>query len=330
MRVLFNFLFLFLILVGCSQENAKTVGYLCPSINRARFVNEGNYMEERLKELGIKMITKHADDDDALQLQQGYELLNQGVDALIIACVNGNTIAPLVREANRRGVKVIAYNRLINNTEYDLFVTGDNADIAKLFVDAALSRRPRGNYVVLAGDRFDRNGFEVKFHIDSLLRPHIEAGRINLVYESYIEGWSGVRSRFEMQQVIDAHGTDIDAVIACSDPMGLGALDILDRYGLKGSVVVTGQDATIESVRSVYRGEQTMSIYHPHRVLGHKVAELTSQLLGGSDASQLSNAQTFNGVFRIPTYQMKSIAITRDNLQELVDIGEYSWNEIRN
>src|SRR5690606_22694299 len=114
------------------------------------------------------------EDDDAIQLSQGYELLDMGVDALVIAAVNGNTIAPLVRDAQSRGVKVIAYNRLINNSDFDLFVTGDNKDNARLFVEMALQHKPSGNYVVLAGDRFDRNGFELKQHIDSLLQPHIE------------------------------------------------------------------------------------------------------------------------------------------------------------
>ena len=156
MKVLLNLillLFLVGLISGCGQRDNMVVGYLCPSIDRARFVNEGKFMEERLNELGIKMITKHAEDDDAIQLQQGFDLLDQGVNALIIASVNGNTIAPLVREARRRGVLVVAYNRLINNTDYDLFVTGDNADIAKLFTDVALSRRPRRNYVIFDGER---------------------------------------------------------------------------------------------------------------------------------------------------------------------------------
>lgn len=330
-RIIFFFLTFSSLLIGCSNQENIVVGYLGPCATRDRFVNEGKFMEERFRELGHEMITLHADDNDALQLQQGFELLDRGVDVLIIAAVNGNTIAPLVREAHNRGVKVIAYNRLINNVEYDLFVTGNNADIARLFVEAAISRAPRGNYLVFAGDRFDRNGFEVKHHIDSLLAPHISAGRINLIYSSYVEGWSGDRAKFKLQQIIEAHGTDIDAIIACNDPMSLGSVEVLKNHGLAaGQVVITGQDAILETVRSIYRGEQTMTVYHPHRALGHKVADLVHQMFDGRDATDLAGSSTFNGLTSIPTYQALSMAITRENLQELVDLGEYTWEEIRN
>src|SRR5690554_7228088 len=121
--------------VLCSGADSYTVGYLSPASFRERFKAEGNFTAERLRELGHEVVIKEAEDDDALQLAQGYELLEQGVDVLVIACVNGNTIAPLVRDAKSQGVKVVAYNRLINNSDYDLYLTGNNASLAGLFCE---------------------------------------------------------------------------------------------------------------------------------------------------------------------------------------------------
>ena len=273
----------------------------------------------------------YAVDDDALQLQQGYELVEKGVDVLVIVAVNGNTIAPLVRDAISKGVKVIAYNRLINNAEYDLFITGNNQDNARLFCEAALSQRPTGNYVVFGGDRFDRNGLELKQHIDSILKPHVESGKINLVYETFIEGWNQVRTEFEFQQIVDAYGLDIDVVIACSDPLGLGVRNVLGKYGKLGDVIITGQDAMLESVKAVNKGEMYMTIYHPHKTLGYKTADLIVEMLDGKRSQHLSNAFTFNGEVDIPTFQVNSIAVTKKNLKEvLIDGGEFTLNEIAN
>lgn len=324
-------IFIFSLLYGCGNKKVATIGYLNPASNRERFVKEGGFMAQRLSELGMETITLHAEDDDAIQLQQGYELLDRGVDVLVIACVNGNTIAPLVRDAMSKGVKVVAYNRLINNAEYDLFITGNNQDNARLFCEAVLSQRPSGNYVIFGGDRFDRNGLELKQHIDSILKPHIASGKINLLYETFIEGWSRDRAAFEFQQVIDAYGTDIDAVISCSDPMGLGVQDVLAKYGKVGEVIVTGQDATPMAVQAIYKGDMFMTIYHPHKTLGYKTAELIVEMLDGKRSQQLSNAFTFNGLKNIPTYQVNSIAVTKENLnQVLVESGEYSMKEIAN
>lgn len=316
--------------IACGRQESFKVGYLNPSADRYRFVTEGNFMVEKLKELGHEVIVMEAGDNDAIQLAQGYEMLEMGVDALIIAPVNGNTIAPLVRDAQSQGVKVIGYNRLINNADFDLFITGDNADNARLFCEAALQNKPTGNYVVFAGDRFDKNSFELKMYIDSILQPHIASGRIHLLYESYIEGWNRERAAFEMQQVVDSYGTDIDAVIACNDPMGLGAMEVMDKYESPENVIITGQDATLEAVRSVYAGKMYMTIYHPHRVLGHKTGELVDALLEGESSASLSTATTFNGLSEIHTVNIPSVMVTAENLEEvLIQSGEYSWEEVR-
>lgn len=333
MRILLHFAAIILIaisIISCSGSGSYTVGYLNPSADRYRFVTEGNYMKERLEALGIETLISSAGDDDAVQLAQGYEMLEQGVDLLVIAPINGNTIAPLVRDAQSQGVPVIAYNRLINNVDYELFVTGDNEDNAHLFCQAALSRKPTGNYVVLAGDRFDRNGLELKQHIDKILKPHIDAGRIKVIYETFVEGWNRERAAFEMEQIVQAHGTAIDAVIACNDPMGLGAYDVLKKYNAADGVVITGQDATLSYVQEVYNGHVTMTIFHPHRTLGYQTAELAAEILKGKSGKEMANATTFNGAATISTYKIKSVVVTRENLEEvLVKGGEYTLGQIQ-
>lgn len=329
LKITFSVL-LFSFLLSCSNDSEYTVGYLNPAQNRERFVKEGNFMAEKLKEYGIATLIKHAEDNDITQLAQGYELLDEGVDLMVIAAVNGNTIAPLVRDARAQGVKVIAYNRLINNSDYDMFMTGDNEEIARIFCEGALASVPSGNYVVFAGDRFDKNGFELKAHIDTMLKPHVEAGEINVIYESYIEGWNRERAAFEFQKILNSHGLAVDAVISCNDPMGLGVVEVLKKYGLADKVFVTGQDAIIEAVRSIEDGDMNLTVYHPHKELGYKTGDLIAKILmDNENPEELANASTFNGTHNIPTFRVKSMGIGRDNLEDLVDLGEYSWDEIR-
>jgi D-xylose transport system substrate-binding protein len=316
---------------SCSSDESFTVGYLNPSENRIRFVKEGNYMIERLEEQNVNTMIAHAGDDDVVQLTQGYEMLEAGVDGLVIVPVNGNTIAPLVRDAIAQGVMVVAYNRLINNTDFDLFIAGDNEDYARMFCEEALKYKPEGNYVVLGGDRFDMNGLELMQHIMANLEPHIEEGQVNLLYHSFIEGWSADRAGFDMQKVIEAYGTDIDVVIACNDPMGYRAYEVLEKCDAENDVIITGQGAYPDIVKSINDGGMHMTIYHPHKELGYKTADLILDILkNGAKPQDISNASTFNGNAEIPTYRMKSRIITKENLDELVEDGVYTWDEIRN
>ncbi|ASB48176.1 D-xylose ABC transporter substrate-binding protein [Alkalitalea saponilacus] len=316
---------------SCSRDDSSyTIGFMNASADRTRFVREGNYMAERLKEMGHDVVITAAEDNDALQLAQGYELLEQGVDALVIVAVNGNTIAPLVRDARSRGVKVFAFNRMINNVSFDFFITGNNEQFAEFFSEAALSAKPRGNYVILGGDRFDRNGFEMMHHIQSLLQPHVQSGDVNLLYSTYIEGWNKARAKYEMQQVVDVFGREIDVVIACNDPMAMGAFEVLRENDAHHGVVITGQGGYLDVVQSIYRNEINMTIYHPLQEIGQQTAEMVIRILNGEDPANIATSNVFNGEAYIPAVNFSSVKITRGNIEEiLINSGEFSWSDIR-
>jgi hypothetical protein len=67
----------------------------------------------------------------------------------MVVSVNSNTAAGIVREAHNYKVPVIAYDRLIKNSDLDYFVTFEGAQIANLMVDHAVGIVPKGNYVLL-------------------------------------------------------------------------------------------------------------------------------------------------------------------------------------
>ncbi|MFW6352129.1 MAG: sugar ABC transporter substrate-binding protein, partial [Bacteroidota bacterium] len=96
-------------------------------------------------------------------------------------------------------------------------------------------------------------------------------------------------------------------------------------------VIITGQGAYPDVVKSIHDGGMHMTIYHPHKELGYKTADLILEVLKeGIKPVDISNASTFNGNAEIPTYRMKSRIITKENIDELVKDGVYTWDEIRN
>lgn len=330
MKIFFAPLVLLILFSACSTEQDYTVGYLNPSKDRVRFLEEGNYMIEKLEDAGIKTIVNYAKDNDALQMEQGFEMLEQDVDVLVIPAINGNTIRPLVEQAKSEGVIVVAYNMLINDVSYDLYVSGDNQQLAVDFCEFVLEKKPSGRYVVLGGDKFDHNGYQLKNNIDSILRPFVEDGKIEIVYDTYIERWSREHAKYEFSNVLDTHGNTIDAVISCNDAMGLGVIDVLTRRGIVDDVVVTGQDATLEGVRSIYNGEMGITFLHPRKQLGQKTAELIIEMLiENKKGEEIADNKVFNGEFWVPASNVKSIPVTKENLDILVDEGIYSWPQIK-
>lgn len=328
---MFYYSLLFLIVFNaCSFKNDYKVGYLNPSKERVRFFEEGNYMIEKLEEAGIQTIVTYAQDNHALQMEQGFDLLKQDVDVLVIPAINGNTIRPLIEQAKSEGVIVVAYNMLIKDVSYDLFVSGDNSQLARDFCDFVLKRKPTGLYVILGGDKFDHNGSELKNNIDSILKPFVENGKIEIVYNTFIERWSREHAKYEFGKVLNAYGNTINAVISCNDAMGLGIIDVLTQNGIVGDVVVTGQDATLDAVRSIYNGEMGITFLHYPKQLGQKTGKLIIEMLiENKKGEELADKRVFNGEFWVPVINVKSIPVTKDNLDLLVNEGIYSWKQIR-
>lgn len=323
--LLFNIL---LFSSSCSNKERFKVGFLHPSESRQRFVKEGNYFANKIKELGGEAIVKGANDDEALQIQLGFQMLDEGVSVLVICPVNNNTIAPLVRDAVKRGVKVVAYNRLINNVEYDAFSTNDFVFIAQEWCKDALKIAPKGNYIIINGDRFDKNAVGLMNNIETSLKPSIENGDINIVFKGYTDGWNKGLAQFNVTQVLNAHGSEISAIISCNDEMGDGVITALKEVGLEGKVPVYGQDADRIGVKNIKEGNQRMTFFHPFKELGEATAKLAYQLHQGKKSKEFTTSSTFNGVYNIPTIKSKSIPITKENIDVLVKAGLYKSEDI--
>ncbi len=318
------------VLVGCKGSNEKlTIGYLYPSDELIRFNKEGNYIKDYAQKHSADVILKSASYDDAVQIHQAKELIEEGVDALIIVAVNVNTSAAIVREAKDNDVPVIAYNRMIQNSDVDFFVASSNDLIGKIMVDAVMKKIDGGNFVVLNGDKFDRNGVELQQSIHKYLKPYEDKGKVNIIYESFIESWSKDIAAFEMEKVLSLYGTDIDAVISGFDGMADGVINVLKKYDLNGKVIVTGQDAEIEGCKHILDGDLEVTVFHPYKKMAEQAAKVALNMAAGKSVKEFVNSVEKNGDYEIPTQRVNSIAITKDNMDEvLIKSGFYKKEDI--
>ncbi len=328
-----SFIFiLFLGLSGCNKRDEIKMGFLYSSDVTTRYNLESGFFKERAEELGASVIVDHANNNDALQYEKAIEMMESGIDLLAIIAVNVNTAENIVKEANARDIPVLSYNRLISNSELDVYISGNNEQLGKDMVGYVIDNQPQGNYVILNGDRFDRNAVELMNAIDETLKPHIEAERIKVLYKTYIENWNGDHAAYELEQILAAHPEPIDAVIAAFDGMGVACIDVLKKYGLEGDVIVTGQDAQLESCRRIVQGTQHLTMYHPLKKIAYRTAEIAIDIVNGVKLKKNYDiTYTNNGLMDVPTVQISSIPVTKENIDEvLIESGFYKRSEIYN
>ncbi|WP_430815408.1 substrate-binding domain-containing protein [Carboxylicivirga sp. RSCT41] len=331
-NIKFPIIFCLVILINaCQSDSSVKLGFLYSTSETARYNKEADFFKDYAQKQGATVYVEHANGDEATQYQKALEMFDKGIDGLAIIAVNANTAAAIVREGRERGVKVLAYNRLIKNCELDFFVSGDNFELGKMMVEEIIKVKPSGDVIILGGDKYDRNAVGLASSIHKNLKPHMESGNINLLYDTFVEDWSGVNAAYELDQFISLSGQVPDIIFAGFDGIANGCIEVLEKYNVDKPVYISGQDATINGVRNIVAGKQQMTAFHPLKESASQAAEAMLLLVSNDKKiNDLISGTTNNGQIEVPTLRVPSIAVTRDNVDQVLikDTGFYTYEEI--
>lgn len=305
-------------LLSCSEQKSnQTIGFLVDSFEVARWQKDKKYFTEKVAELGAEVIVKSANGDEAVQYAQAMELINQDVKVLVIVASNANTAAAIVREAHKKNVKVIAYARIIKNCDLDYFITFNVEKIGELQADYAKKNIPEGNYVLINGDKLDLNALKEHTGVMRSLQTGIDKGKINLIYDGYMEGWSPKNAEFTMNKIIEFSNEQIDAVIVGNDGMAGGVYSALANYGLSGTVLLTGLDAEAIALKRILNGDQAMTVYMSIKKLAYANAELAVKLVKNEKITQELNFIN-NGRVAVPSIILEPQSVDKNNIETTV------------
>lgn len=329
MKLFKHFLILFsiaLLLSACSKKSDVQIGFLMPDGEGSRWPIDQRYVEKAAKEQGVEVISRFVPSDENLQQKQAVELLKMGVDVLIVVSVNANTAAAIVRDAHAYNVPVIAYDRLIKNSELDYFVTFEGAQIGNLMVKHALEIAPKGNYVLLYGDAGDNNAFYIKDAQEAMLEPYIEKGDINIVYKGFIDNWNADNAYHVMSKVLSFTDQKIDAVVTGYDGLAMGALRALREHPEQNVKVLTGQDAELSAIKALITGEMTLTVYKSIRAIANASVDLAIKLARKQKIDGLTTTVN-NGRRDVPTLFLQPAAVHKNNIRATVIADEYFTEE---
>jgi D-xylose transport system substrate-binding protein len=304
MKKILGFVFgiaLLTIVSSCSENSNKKIGLLVHTTKSTRWQMDIQYIQDKADELGVEVLLRDANNNEGVQLMQAEELLDEGVAVLIVIAANQNTAAGIVRSAHNKKVPVIAYDRLIRNADVDYLVSFHYEKVGRLLAGYVAKKKPNGNCVVLYGDANDGNARSVKKGIEKELLMLDKGSRPNIVYECFVESWSYNNSNHIVNHILDFYPEHIDAVIACNDPLGIGAQDALYAHGYAPrEVIITGQDATTDFLRSMLNGGMTMSVYKPIKELAVGAVEMAFSIINKTPVDGI-NGVVNNGRNDVPS-----------------------------
>lgn len=292
------------------------IGVAFDSLELERWQHDRDQFVKRAHELGADVVVWAANSNDALQVQQAENLLTQGVDVLVVTPHNGEIAASIVDSAKRGHVPVLAYDRLVRDSDVDFYVSFDNVKVGEMQARYLLDRVPKGNYILIGGSPTDNNAHMFRQGQMNVLTPAIERGDIHIVADRWAMDWLPSEALRETESALAEAGNSVAAIVASNDSTAGGAIQALEEQGLVGKVLVSGQDADLAGCQRIVAGTQAMTIYKPIAPLASRGAEIAVRLARHEPLQP--NAKVNNGYKDVPAFLLEPVVVDKNNIVQTV------------
>jgi len=332
-----------------TKGGAKTIGIAMPTKSSQRWIDDGNNMVKEFEKLGYKTDLQYAEDVVENQIAQIENMITKGVDALVIASIDGESLTDVLQKASDAKIPVIAYDRLIKKTPHvDYYATFDNFKVGVLqgsYIETALGlKEGKGpfNIELFGGSPDDNNAYFFYDGAMSVLQPYIDSGK--LVVRSGQMGmdkvstlrWDGATAQARMDNLLSAYYTTekIHAVLSPYDGISIGVISSLKGVGYgtpsQPMPVITGQDAELPSVKSIIAGEQTQTVFKDTRELAKKAVAMVDTVLNGKEAPVNDSMTYAHGVKVVRSYLLEPVSVDKSNYKEvLIGSGYYTEDQLK-
>ncbi|MCU1433186.1 MAG: periplasmic binding protein/LacI transcriptional regulator [Actinotalea sp.] len=330
-----------------------TIGVSMPTQTSERWIADGDAVKKGLEEAGFEVDLQYAGDDIPTQSQQIDQMITQGVSLLIIAAIDGTALSSQLQAAADAGIPVIAYDRLIRDSEnVDFYVTFDNYEVGvqqatSLLVGLGVLNADGSegdaagpfNVELFAGSLDDNNAHFFWAGAIDTLQPHIDSGvlvvpsgQVNIEQAATLR-WQQETAQKRMEDLLTANygDQDVNGVLSPYDGLSRGIITALTNAGYgptttegdKPMPIVTGQDAEIASVKLIADGVQFATIFKDTRKLAEQSIVSAQSFLAGEEP-EANDTETYdNGVKVVPSYLLESDIVYADNIQSLLVDSEY-------
>jgi len=336
-----------------------TVGVAMPTQTSERWIADGKAVKEGLEKAGYKVDLQYAGDDIPTQQQQIDQMITKGADLLILASIDGTALATQLQAAADANIPVIAYDRLIRDSEnVDFYVTFDNY---KVGVQQATSLLTGLGILKDDGSKGDATGpFNIELFAGSLddnnahffyqgamdtLKEYIDNGTLVVksgqtdIEQVATLRWLQETAQKRMEDLLTStysDGSKVQGVLSPYDGLSRGIITALQNAGYGPTMtaatpmpIVTGQDAEIASVKLINDDVQFSTIFKDTRKLAEQAITSAEAFLAGNDPEANDTKTYDNGVKVVPSYLLDSDVVVKDSIQKLlIDSGYWTADQV--
>jgi putative multiple sugar transport system substrate-binding protein len=307
----------------------SSIGVALPQKTSENWVLAEKLFNDDLTGAGFKPDVQFANGGVSEQQNQISAMITKGAKVIIVGAIDGAQLGTQLKQAKDSGATIIAYDRLLLNTEnVDYYVAYDNFKVGVLqgqaLLDGLKTKKPNGPYNIelFAGSPDDANAKVFFDGAMSILKPKIDDGTLKVVSgqtsfeQAVTQGWKAENAQKRMDTLLAGTYTtaSLDGVLSPNDTLARAVLTSVKAAG-KPLPIVTGQDSEVESVKSILAGEQYSTINKDTRKLVEHAITMVKDIQAGKTPEINDDKSYNNKVKTVPAYLLPPVIVTKDNVK---------------
>ncbi|MDQ0732987.1 substrate-binding domain-containing protein [Arthrobacter sp. B1I2] len=310
-------------------EKNSSIGVALPQKTSENWVLAEKLFNDGLSGAGFKADVQFANAGVSEQQNQISAMVTKGAKVIIVGAIDGSQLGTQLKQAKDAGATIIAYDRLLLNTEnVDYYVAYDNFKVGVLQGQALLeglkAKKPSGPYNIelFAGSPDDANAKVFFDGAMSVLKPKIDDGTLKVLSgqtsfeQAVTQAWKSENAQRRADTLLSGSYTSapLDGVLSPNDLLARAILTSVKAAG-KPTPVITGQDSEVESVKSIMAGEQYSTINKDTRKLVEHAITMVKDLQAGKKPEINDDKSYNNKVKTVPAYLLEPVIVTAANVK---------------
>lgn len=311
---------------GGAAEAGGKIGVILPdSKSSARWETaDRKYLDEAISAAGFEAIIQNAEGDKQKMATIADSMIAEGVKVLMIVNLDSESGTTILKKAKDAGIKTIDYDRLTLGGGADVYISFDNVAVGTLQGEGLVKciedkgvENPK--IAVLNGSPTDNNATLFKSGYDAVINPKFDSGEWTEVDDQSVPDWDNQKGGQIFEQMLATAGGAVDGVLAANDGLGGAAIAVLQKNGLQ--VPVTGQDATVDGLRNILKGDQCMTVYKAVRTEAEAAAKAAVELASGQAPSTNGTVTDSELGTEVPSVLATPVAIYVDGVKDVIADG---------
>lgn len=306
------------------QENDDSIqiGLSIDSFVIERWQRERDLFVSKAQELGAEVNVQNANGEVEEQIKQIEYFIEKDVDVIVIIAIDDLALKDVVAKAKKAGIKVMAYDRLMRDSNVDLYISIDSVKVGELMAQGIIDDIGNtGKIVQIKGSPTDYNVQMVQQGFENVL----STTKIVIDREESADNWVA-ETGFTVTSDYLELGKRPAAIMCGNDSIASQAIRALIENRLGGQVCVVGQDADLEACQHIVEGTQYMTVFKPVEKLARRAAQMAVQM---AKDEPLNVKETINdGTYDVPYEKFEPIAVTKENMDTVITGKYHQKNEI--